>query len=816
MRTFIFFIFGILFLSFASNAQKHYLSEIDSLNKELAYVNDTLKVKVLDQLVRKYFSVNENAKMYSSLNELERLSHALSSYEGQFKANFYQGMIAFNIEWQPSKALRHLHRALKIGEKYKINDPKTYSSIYNNLGLIYKNLEQFDSAAYCYQKVIQINENNGLAKNNVVIYLNMARMHHAIGNIVLTLKYAKKCLDLAVKEGDDLSQFIGHKTMAEFLVYIRSLDVARDYAKRARSLCLSIYGKDHSNMAAVSSILSKIEFYSGNHENALLYAKQGEKILVKIYGNIHPKLAGTFIVIGHNYSELNQYDSAKYYYQKAFKCTNSIQEENNLTRLMALQALAKCYASTNDHKNAIKYFNLALNVKGLQAEARSTGYSDMAKYFFKKGEFTKSLKAYQQAININLSLPLDTEYKDPPVELLSTSYRGLLLMQWKAEVHEHLYSQSKEREYLIKAATEYQICDSIINTFRNNYQNTKDLLNYNQSVVKVYNGGVRVSQKLYDMSGDRKYKQMAFLFAEKEKANLLYRSISLQNALRYSFLPDSVLAYEETLKGQITFCLSRINANRNDDSIRQNYEERLLTLERNHEKFLREIEDLFPRYYKLKYGNEFLPLHEIQKKLAENVVVEYVLTEESIYIFLIRSNNSQIIKLERPGDLDQRIEDMRLSILSKQYQEYNDVAHSLYKILFEPLEPYLNKEDHIVIVPDGKLWYLNFDLLLKSEGTGKPFYALDYLINDYTISYANSANHLFINDDLPTITRSSNKCLAFSYSSDSAATSSMDFLVLRDFTHDLPGTREEIRSISKLFPGKYYFGSLASEANFKR
>ncbi|WP_221418014.1 tetratricopeptide repeat protein, partial [Fulvivirga kasyanovii] len=686
----------ILLCSNVLYGQKEYLKEIDSLNRELLNAHDTVRLKILDQLVRKNFSTNRNAEMYHCLDRMQELSNNLGDKKGLFKANFYQGMIAFNIEWQPSKALKHLYRALKIGEKYKINDPKTYSSIYNNLGLIYKNLEQFDSAGYCYQKVIHINENNGLEKNNVVTYLNMARMQHSIGNVSLNLKYARKCLDLALKEGDELSQYIGYKTLAESLTNIRSLHAARNYATKALDLCLKVYGEDHSNMATTVQILFKIEIFSGNYEKALLYAKQAERILVKIYGKIHPKLSGAFLFVGKCHQGLNQYDSAEYYFQRSLKCTKTIQEKSNATRLLSLESLGLCYLSTNNPEQAEDYFNRALQVEGAHAELKSKLYGVIAKYFAETSQLLKSLEYYQLAISAGVNVSNTVTYKDPSVAMLSSTSLGLSLMQEKAGVHEKLYSESGDDEHLIKAAKEYQICDSIINTFRNNYQNTKDILQYNQATVKVYSGGVRVSKRLYDLFGDRKYKEMIFGFAEKAKSNLLYRSISLQNALRYSFLPDSVLNYEETLKGQITYYLSKISANQGNDSIRQNYEEKLFTVERSHERFLKNIEALFPRYYKLKYLNDFLTLQETQKRLGENVIVEYVLTDETIYVILIKNNQSHIIEVEKPDQLDQWVENLRSSILSKEYQQYQDVAHKLYKSLFEPLLSYLEKEDHII------------------------------------------------------------------------------------------------------------------------
>lgn len=70
----------------------------------------------------------------------------------------------------------------------------------------------------------------------------------------------------------------------------------------------------------------------------------------------------------------------------------------------------------------------------------------------------------------------------------------------------------------------------------------------------------------------------------------------------------------------------------------------------------------------------------------------------------------------------------------------------------------------------------------------------------------------------PTKSNQQPECLAFSYSDSltSVATNTMSLATLRGIEDDLPGTRQEIKAISDILDGQYYYGTEAIEANFKK
>ncbi|MEZ4850405.1 MAG: CHAT domain-containing protein [Bacteroidia bacterium] len=73
------------------------------------------------------------------------------------------------------------------------------------------------------------------------------------------------------------------------------------------------------------------------------------------------------------------------------------------------------------------------------------------------------------------------------------------------------------------------------------------------------------------------------------------------------------------------------------------------------------------------------------------------------------------------------------------FAEYTQSAYQLYRQLLEPLSENASIRK-LIIVPDGLISYLPFDLLLTQAADKSSDYAtLPYLMKDFQIRYAHSA-----------------------------------------------------------------------------
>jgi len=155
----------------------------------------------------------------------------------------------------------------------------------------------------------------------------------------------------------------------------------------------------------------------------------------------------------------------------------------------------------------------------------------------------------------------------------------------------------------------------------------------------------------------------------------------------------------------------------------------------------------------LKYAAKTISVGEIQKVLLHSgqAIVSYFVGDENVFVFVITTNDFQVITIKKDFPLEAWIEEFRNSIynfnpagtnLEFLNQKYANIGYELYRILFQPIEPMLTGKS-VVIIPGGVLGYLPFEALLtKIPKSEDDFLHHPYLLNHYQISYCYSATLL--------------------------------------------------------------------------
>ena len=136
-----------------------------------------------------------------------------------------------------------------------------------------------------------------------------------------------------------------------------------------------------------------------------------------------------------------------------------------------------------------------------------------------------------------------------------------------------------------------------------------------------------------------------------------------------------------------------------------------------------------------------LPLAEIQKRLPPaNQIVEYTVLDDKILIWVIGQNTLEIgvARISR-ADLETRVRGYLQSASDRNHslEDIDRQAKELFEVLIRPVEPWLDKEKQLNIVPDKILNALPFHSLV-SPSSGR------LLLQDYSVSYAPSATVLVL------------------------------------------------------------------------
>ena len=345
----------------------------------------------------------------------------------------------------------------------------------------------------------------------------------------------------------------------------------------------------------------------------------------------------------------------------------------------------------------------------------------------------------------------------------------------------------------------------------------------------LYTGIVDNYTRLYSQENNHKSLEGLFEFSERSKVAGFLASMRELNAARFS-LPSGLIDLETEIRRQTGFYRELI-ANEQlkaapDSQRLATWESLTFRLLRSRDSLNRIFEEQYPSYYNLKYRNEVTSLADVDRVIGRRTnLLSYILTSEKLYIFVVNSRRTEVIVRDIDstffGSL-QRFREMlsvkpRTTDSRAPFNDYMDLAFSLYRILLEPAEPYL-EGDRIVVSPDNILSYIPFETLVTEEFRSPELYYREapFALKKYRFSYIYSVT---LSSESERVTRSfRNNLVAFA--------PSYDGMVLDDtLLAAWPGMRGEIRDLPNAIleaedavnqcGGTAYLGENAFESTFK-
>ncbi|TPN87275.1 CHAT domain-containing protein [Aquimarina algicola] len=724
-----------------------------------------------------------------SLKFLSKSISVRSSLTNRIKANEAQAKI-YRRRGDSDKVISFLEKNFKVLQS--LRTPKNYL-LFKNLnltGICYKDKGEYDEALKYYSKAININ--NKIIKEEgrnygSSVYNNIGVVYKYKGEYDKALFYFRK----ALKENTKIRRYEHPSSVALY----------------------------HNNLANTFRLRKEYNI-------ALKYYFKALRIREKTLAPNHSDLADSYNDIGELYIATQQYDSATFYYNKALKIRKHVYEENNMYVADSYTSIAKLFFDQQEYSQSLIYHQKArairLELLGTHHPKVALSYRHIAKVYTIQQDYNQALGYYQKALfanqvkNIrnNAAKSFDpNQYMDHRV-LLQT-------LADQAQAYTNRYVQSCAKDDLDLTVISYQKADLLIQTIRETYTNYQDKVAFAQQVKEVYQGAIQTQLQLFEIDQDEQHLFQAFAYAEKSKANTLKEILNASNAKQFVGLPKTITILEKELKTNTSFYLSRISQERakekSDTTKIVGYENTLFRIKRRQDSLQKVLRSNYPEYYKLRYDNTIISVKDIQEKIDEDTTVLEFFTSESItYAFVITKHKFSIKELPVTS-LTNKVERFKEVLVTQDFQEYKKLGHTLYNELMLPVSDTFEGRN-LIIIPDGALWHCNFDLLLMQQDDSNNPAEVSYVLKKYAISYSNAATVLFADKVEQSTALKREECLAFSYSDTTQLyeNESVTLAALRNSTIDLPGTRREIKAISNIIDGQYYYGTQAGEDNFKK
>ncbi|TPN87536.1 CHAT domain-containing protein [Aquimarina algicola] len=838
------------------------------------------KHKAWERVAGCYNKVSEGHKKSFNLKEMLDVARKVLNISFLSENNLQRALAFDNIGYYYRitgkdyyQSIKYYEKALRIRRRHFPEVNLDIAESYNNLGLVYRELFDFEKAIDYYYKSVGIKTKLlGVEDSSLLIlYRNIGDALTVSGNYKSALKYLEKAKALVEKTYGiyHLETAYTYYDLASFYLSTSFVDKALEYYRKCLAIQKSGLEKESQNIAFTYSRISRcysdknyydksIEYlkksialeisskkknnvwigayfnnmgidyrHQENYPKALECTQKALNMYLSVLSENHPRISNCYESMGIIYEEIGEYPKALEYTQKALDLRLGIYGEKSRQVAYSYRLLGVIYKSKKEYVKALYFFNKAIDIntnlqKGWNGVITVESLNLIAAIHAEKKKLKKALEYYNKAKLVNVkSNKLDKNNNLLFLDLYLDVINYLGTLTGEATVHKSIYDENQDLTSLQNSINTYKQADTLIQNMRQSFTNYQDKLTFSKTAKEVYEGAIIAHLTLYEVEKDQKSLEQAFYYAEKSKANTLKELLTDANAKKFTGLPDDLIALEKELRIEKSFYKSRITeelSNQEVDSTKiSTFENELFRVNRSQDSLIDVLEQNYPKYHELKYQNTIVTVADIQQQLDDQTtVVEFFTLDSTTYAFTI-SKEAIDVKSLQTKELTKKIEAFRSQVINKDLQQYKQQAYELYTTLLKPIRDQC-KGDQLLIIPDGSLWHLNFDLLLTQKPTSNNPADLPYLLREYAISYGNSANLLFsksttTSDDVSKL----QECLAFSFSDSTQVVDAptMTLATLRDTGDDLPGTRAEIRAISEIIDGEYYYGSQAIEKNFK-
>ena len=523
----------------------------------------------------------------------------------------------------------------------------------------------------------------------------------------------------------------GENNPASIAVYLAEIE--KCYALMgddSRALAILLKGKNfyeknsHQNLTNVLSSISDVYINKEDYANAIFYCNEAIKTSKKYWGEKTIGMAGLYHSMGSIYVFKKEYETAMSYYVKALDLYIELEQENSKQNLSLLGSIASIFFQLDNYERAEYYETEICKL------ANTLGYTEI-----EAGSYYSLGCLYQNPDFQNAKKSAECFKKCFELRKKSTSYKNTIDSAMKAfYITAGLDSFSNETDFfhemisLVADATERARLD--IASLKS------DIL---RESLPIYYYGVAFEAK-------NNNPEKAFEYSEMLRSRGFLDQIGLDRALSLDGVSESEREQIKKLTTQISISRkeietqSMLSINERDTEKLAEAEKNLSVAENTLSKLDEKIAKRLPSYAQLR-NPQTVKAKDAQKWCGNNrVILEYVLWNPEIldncellkepntrqcadyikfasYCLVITNNKITAVPLDSSYDYNSAISSLRDAITHRPIKSevtFEKQRNELYEKLIAPILPYLKGKSDLLIVPDGNLSFLPFDMLRES------------------------------------------------------------------------------------------------------
>jgi CHAT domain-containing protein len=700
----------------------------ESNNKRLHYKSLLSLSSFYDELGKNNLSLKATQRALAILNKIKDASQAEF---GRVKYNLGATFLSLG-EIADAKA-----NFLDALEAYEFDENTLTSQLgdaYNAVGASMWLTSELDSAAYYYSKAVQTIKKT---KGDPIENLYLATVVRS--NISL-LDYSQGKLNNAIEN---------HKAVIADYEKVIKTSVDENIVSKARSYQLDAITNLSVFYNEIGHIQNSLDLLQYAYEKRKQMSEPGDADLVT-----------SNIQIGQAYLSLMEFDKSQSVLKEALKELDSFNIENPYWRAAAWHAMAEAEIGLGDFSAASLAFKKGqMFFKKTLDDEYDTEYINFLKhhalFLASQGSFDEAIalatSAYEVCKNsaidnlaeIKLALVL-AQINDLKKDLDTSElwYRQvekiindeLVISQTKSDSIQASIFLPKVMVGLSKLSLKknpneallQEVLDRLNRAVRA-LEQRKASVYKNEDVallIEDYRSVAELSKtaslKLYELTGKNEYLDKILNYHESSIYNRIRLRMNLKNNISFKDIPETIIRREELLKEQLLEALSLTG----DFS-------QYLDAEGAWQDFLDTLKSKFPKYFHMRYAQIEVDLNKVQQRLENATLIRYLTIDNDLYAYVIDLDFKHFVKLDNTGVVE--------TIRRLQRNTVNNSVNLedlnfLYLKLWQPIKAYL-KTKRVILVPDGELFNLSFEMLTSIPINGYEAFKNNSLLSQHIISY---------------------------------------------------------------------------------
>lgn len=617
-----------------------------------------------------------------------------------------------------SLSRQHHEVSLSIRQKDAGASAEDLYFSYNAMGGIYWYASLYDSAAICFQNALDNVARMPATPLNkyyrpAMIHNNLAALYSAEGKTTEGIRSEQLAIDhfqqfIATPEPHEKKKdaqvgiLEGIDNLAGLYKEIGDYGKAGDLLRYSYQQKLKRFNPDNPGIF-ISEILMGQHFNSiREYDSALIYLRQGLEKLEKVQGDYLFWAGDAHFNLAMLYENRKDPDKAAYYYQKADSLYEaSYQGTYDNVYMDFIRNASLFYAKNNQYEKAMAWAGKVYNyLKQIGQDKSLQGFYQLlniAEIQYRTAHYSDAIRYSREALTVvNAKVTAGMTVLDS-VKIEVFKPKAILLNEKSA------YALQPQRDslYLSGVADRLQQALQLL-------EKRKVLIDDPESInilmadnADLIDFAKQIEWELYEKTGQQAHIDQLINLHESGLYTRIRSRLDKKKAIRFSQLPIAVQEEEQKLKEALS---SSLHAEKDNTTLVNDY----MSAVRNWEAYLEKVKKEYPVYYNMRYASLFRTLPSFQSALpSRTTLVRYFFVNDQLLALVADSSSRQLIRVNSK-DLEKNI----ALLLQQSYQEKPATAllNSLYQSLWEPLASSIHNQK-LIIIPDGILYNLNFELL---------------------------------------------------------------------------------------------------------